>query len=260
MKFTPERLQQELSTIIDPFFAEQLASSYIEMMQRFYSGDWKPSELDGGQFCEAISRAFYQIDTGTILNDLPGKVIDQIKNKSISHKFSGTDRNHFCSVVDIVYRFRNQRGIAHISPTHNANHMDAMFVIANVKWMFAEFLRLAWNKDRNEVAEIIESIIRLEHPLICEIDGHLLVLSTSLSAADEILMLLQHSMPGSVSRAELKESILKDQSTISRAIIRLISEKKILANSAGDLVVTPLGQRYVHEEIIPRLASNNRKK
>jgi hypothetical protein len=73
-------------------------------------------------------------------------------------------------------------------------------------------------------------------------------------------MLLQHSLPGRVSRAELKVSILKDQSTISKAITRLISEKKILANAAGDLMVTPLGQKYVHEEIIPRLASSNGKK
>lgn len=257
MKITPEKLQQDLAAIIDPFFARQLVTSYIEMMQRYYVGDWKPSELDGGQFCEAVVRALHQIDTGTVFNDLPQKVIDQLKNKSISHKLSWTDRSHFCSVVEITYKFRNQRGIAHISPTHNANHLDAMLVIANVKWMFAEFLRLAWNKDRNEVASIIESIIQLEHPLIHELDGQPLVLATQLNAAEEVLVLLQHSLCGSLTRSELKQAIRKDQSTLSRAINRLDDERKIRFNTTGDIVLTPLGRKQVYENIIPKLNSSN---
>lgn len=261
MKITPEKLKQELSTIIDPFLAVQLVTSYLDMMQRFYVGDWKPSELDGGQFSEAVGRAVYQVDTGIYTDRmLPGDIVRELKNNSISHNLSSKDRNHFCQVLQNTYGFRNNRGVAHISPIYNANHSDAMLVVANVKWMFAEFLFLAWNKDRNEGAAIIESIIRLEHPLICEIDGRLLVLSTSLNTADEILMLLQHSFPGSVSRAELKVSILKDQSTISKAITRLTFEKKVATNIAGEIVVTPLGQKYVHEEIVPKLVSSNGKK
>src|SRR5260370_21351256 len=261
MKISSERLKQDLSIIIDPFLAGQLVSSYTEMMQRFYAGDWKPSELDGGTFGEAVGRDVYQVDLGIYTDRLlPGEVVRELKNNSISHNLPFKDRNHFCQILQNTYGFRNNRGVAHISSTYNANHSDVMLVVANVKWMFAEFLFLAWNKDRKEVDAIIESIIGLEHTLICEIDGRLVVLATSLSAADEILMLLQHSMTGSIPRAELKESILKDQSTISRAISRLISEKKAWTNTTGDIVVTPLGQKYVHEEIIPRLASSNGKK
>lgn len=54
MKFTSERLKQELSTIIDPFFAGQLVDSYVEMMQRFYAGDWKPSELDSTSIAQVF--------------------------------------------------------------------------------------------------------------------------------------------------------------------------------------------------------------
>lgn len=260
MKITPERIQQDLAAVVDPFFAKQLVTSYIEMMQRYYAGDWKPSELDGGQFCEAVVRAMHQIDTGTILNDLPHKIIDRLRNKLISHNFSWTDRNHFCLIVEITYKFRNQRGIAHISPTHNANHLDAMLVIANVKWMFAEFLRLAWNKDRNEVASIIEAIIQLEHPLIHEVDGQPLVLTTVLNTAEEMLVLLQHSLNGSLTRSELKQAVHKDPSTISKAINRLDDEKKLRFNTAGDILITPLGRKQVYEEILPKLTSSNEKK
>lgn len=261
MKITSERLKQELSTIVDPFLARQLVTSYTEMMQRFYAGDWKPSELDGGQFSEAVGRALYQVDTG-IFSDrlLPNMVVKELKNNSIKHNLQSKDRDHFGLILQTTYNFRNNRGVAHISPIYNANHSDAMLVVANVKWMFAEFLFLAWNKDRKEVAAIIESIIRLEHPLIYELDGRSLVLTTSLSTTEEILMLLQHSMTGGTTRTELKQSILKDQSTINKAISRLIAEKKVWTNTAGDIVVTPLGQKYVHEEIIPKLTSNNGRK
>jgi hypothetical protein len=132
-----------------------------------------------------------------------------------------------------------------------------MLVVANVKWMFAEFLLLVWSKDRSEVAATIESIIQLEHPLIYEVDGQPLVLSTQLSATEETLVLLQHSLNGSMTRSELKQAIRKDQSTISKAINRLDDERKICFSTAGDIIITPLGRKQVYEVIIPKLNSNN---
>jgi len=261
MKMTSERLKQELSTIVAPFLAGQLVSSYTEMMQRFYAGDWKPSELDGGQFGEAVGRAVYQVDTGIytdrlLVNDL----LKELRSNSISHSLTWKDRSLFCQILQATYGFRNNRGVAHISPTYTANHLDAMLVVANVKWMFAEFLRLAWKKDRSEIAVTIESIIQLEHPLIHELDGQPLLLTTSLSGAEEILVLLQHSLDGSRPKIELKQAIRKDASTFSRAMSRLTDERKVRLNTTGNVVITPLGRKQVYEDILPKLPSSNGKK
>lgn len=159
MKIAPEYLKRELAAIIDHFLAEQLINSYINMQQRYYDGDWKPAELDGGQFCEAVARALYQVDSGIVRNDLlSGDISNFLKSKKESHILEEKDRVHFCRVLETTYKFRNDRGVAHISPFHDANLLDATLIIATVKWMFGEFLRLAWKKDRNEAVAIIESI------------------------------------------------------------------------------------------------------
>lgn len=261
MKISPEQLKHELAAIIDPFLAEQLINSYINMQQRYSAGDWKPAELDGGQFCEAVARALYQFDSGIVRNDLlPGDISELLKSKKDPHKLEAKDRDHFCRVLQTTYKFRNDRGVAHISPVHDANLLDATLIMATVKWMFGEFLRLAWNKDRNEVVALIESIVQLEHPLIHEWAGQPLVLSDALTASEEILVLLQHSQSGSYTKGELKQYIYKDPSTVSNAISRLRANKEVRVNNAGDVVITPLGTNHVHDTIMPKLLTRDGKK
>lgn len=262
MKITPEQLQQDLSAVIDPALAKQLVESYTQMRQRYYAGDWQPSELNGGgQFCEAMARALYQVDTGIVDHShLPNDIVNQLKSRTppAPHRLDYKDRDHFCRVLQTTYKFRSDRGVAHVSSTYTANHLDATLIIATVKWMFAEFLRLAWKRDRSEVVAIIEAIIQLEHPLIHEHESKPLILSNLLSTPEEVLVLLQHAMSGSLTRSELKEAInYKDQSTVNKAITRLIAEKEVRLSNGGEVVITPLGQKRVHEEILPKLTVAN---
>ena len=263
MEITPELLKQDIAVFVDSSLASQLVDSYLKMQQRYYAGDWQPSELDGGQFCEAMARALYQLDTRTMTTSLPGDIIGFLRSKSppSPHLIVETKhREHFCRVLQTTYKFRSDRGVAHISDTYTANQMDARLVIANVKWMFAEFLRLAWKKDQNEIVTIIESIIQLEHPLIHELDGKPLVLTNQLTASEEALVLLQHAMSGRLTRSDLRDAIHKNQSTINKAITQLSENKEVRISDAGEIVITYLGQKRLHEEIFPKLASLNEKK
>ncbi len=253
MKMTPDQLMREIATIVDTTFAQEIIDSYLEMQQRYHAGDWMPAELDGGKFCEAVARAYYQLDTGTITHkDLPGDIIKSLHDKvkvPPTHKLPLKDRDHFCRVLETTYKFRSDRGVAHVSATYNANHLDATFVIANVKWLFAEFLRLGWKKDRNEVAEIIEAIVQLEHPLIHELDGRPLVLSNSFNAAEEMLVLLQHSPGGCLTRTHLKDYHQKSTSAVNKAINDLCVSRDIRLNGLGDVFITPLGEKHIREVI-----------
>jgi hypothetical protein len=256
-------LETDLTVIIGSALAKQLVSTYVEMQQRYFSGDWKPAELDGGQFCEAVARALYQVDTGTPTTELPGKVSDYLLDKVKTpgtHQLDRKERDHFCRVLQTTYKFRSDRGVAHISPTHNANYADASLIVMSVKWMFAEFLRLAWNSDRNKVAAIIEAITQLEHPLVHELDGKPLVLSSALSAPEEALVLLSRSSAGQLTRDELKSYVRNTPNAISTAISRLISSRDVRVSDAGEIVITPSGERRVREVIIPKLDSNSASK
>jgi hypothetical protein len=245
---TPEQLKREIAVLVDATFAEMIVNSYLEMQQRYYAGDWGPAELDGGKFCESVARAVYQLDSGAVIDWLPGVVVSRLQDKGIPHKLDAKQRDHFCRVLQTTYKFRNDRGVAHVSPTYNANHLDATLVVTTVKWMFAEFLRLAWNKDPNEVATIIEAIIQLEHPLIHELDGRPLVLSNKFTTPEEVLVLLQNSPGGCLTRTQLKDYVRKSASAVNKAINELCEDRYIRLNG-GDVYILPPGVQHIREII-----------
>lgn len=260
MKKTAYQLIQDLSRIVDGHFAKSIVESYVEMQQRFLAGDWQPAELDAGRFCEAMSRALLQLDTGKIDNNkLPGKVRDSLLNKHIPHKVSYRDRKHLTQVIRTVYGFRSDRGAVHISAEYTANYMDSMLVLHSSKWLFAEFLRLAWNQDRAIIAETIAQLVQLEHSIIHELDGQPLVLARDIPATDEVLLLLFHAENNCLSRSEIKEYAAGQKTNnVNVAISRLLKRKDIrpLSNKS-QVTLTPNGQKRILEKLLPRIGASN---
>lgn len=256
MKLSPKQLIQELSAVVDPTFAKAVVESYGEMQQRFLGGDWKPAELDGGRLCEAVSRCLLQLDRNVVTHtDLPGAIRDVLLSKKHSHNLAEKDRYHISKVIEVVYKFRSDRGAVHISPEYTANYMDSMLVIHAGKWMLAEFLRLAWNQDRKIVAETIAQLVQLEHSLIHELDGKPLVLSRGIKAPEEVLLLLNHATNNRLSKDELcAQAPLQKPNTIKTAINRLIISKDIRLVTGEEVALTPNGQKRVMEDILPKFS------
>jgi hypothetical protein len=256
MAFSRELVERELAAVVDAALAEQVCRAYVAMQQRYFAGDWGPAELDGGQFCEAAARAMYQLDTNCTTTDLPGKIAEYLLDKGKTpgpHNLDKKDRDHFCRVLQTTYKFRNDRGVAHISSKYTSNHADATLIVACVKWMFAEFLRLGWNSDRDQVGEVIEAIVQLEHPLIHELDGKPLVLTTKLSAPEEILVVLSRSEDARLTRDQIKACVKKSNSAVSTAISRLIVSREVRESEGKEIVLTSLGERRVREDILPKV-------
>jgi hypothetical protein len=257
MALSAKQLATELGTIVDPNFGAAIVDSYVEMQQRFFAGDWQPAELDGGRLCEAISRALYQLDSGYVNHtELPGRLCDWLEdfNHNRNHNLHEGDRRHFCKAIRLVYKLRSDRGAVHISADYTANEMDAILMLHAGKWMFAEFLRIAWDKDRNVIAEAIADIIQLEHPLIHELNGTPLILDHTVSAPEEALLLLNHAPGHKLQKDELmRQAKNNSDSSLAVAISRLTKSNEIRATGApGELAITPSGQKRVIEKIIPK--------
>jgi len=256
MTLTAPQLIIELSTIVDPSLARAAVESYVEMQQRFLAGDWKPTELDGGRLCEAIARCIHQLDTGSATHSkLPGKICERLEDETpgVTHNLNVKDRHHIAKALGIVYKFRSDRGAVHISPTYTANELDSVLVLHVGKWIFAEFLRLAWNKDRQVIAEAISRIVQLEHSLVHELDGKPLVLAKGISAPEEILLLLNHAPGNRLTREALREQAANQKpQNITVAISRLIKDKEIRPSSSDEVALTPVGQARVIKEVIPK--------
>lgn len=257
MKFTPQQLITDLSTVVDASLATAVVESYIEMEQRFLAGDWGPAELNGGRLCEAVSRCLLQLDTGKVSHSkLPGEIRDKVLlDETLAHKFKPKQRRHIAKVIEVVYKFRSDRGAVHISPEYTANYMDSMFIVHSGKWIFAELLNLAWNQDRKVVAHLIEQIIQLEHSLIHELDGKPLVLAQGIPAPDEMLLLLNHASGNRLTRSDLKLYAHQKPANMNTAITRKIKAKEVRA-IGDEIVLTPSGQKRVREEILPKWSQN----
>lgn len=264
MKLTPAQLITELSKKIDADLARIAIESYVEMQNRFLIADWKPSELNGGTLCEAISRCLYQLDTGKVAKKSVSQVRDYLldtKNGSPisppnSHNLVMKDRKHISKAIEIAYKFRSDRGVAHISTEHIANMMDSMLITHLGKWILAEFLRIVWQKDIKVIEETVAYLVQLEHSLIHELDGKPFVLATNITAKEEVLLLLNHAPTNCLSREKLKEQapLLSPQS-ISGAIAKLKESREIRFTDNNEVSITPSGSKKVLEEIMPKLSA-----
>jgi hypothetical protein len=261
MSLNVQDLKAELGKIIDTDLARIAVDSYIETQNRFLIGDWKPSELNGGALCEAVSRCLYQLDTGRVTHK---KSVSEIREylldaKAVNpHKLSSKDRRHISNAIEIAYKFRSDRGVAHISKDYDANLMDSMLLVHLGKWIFAEFLRLAWNKDRNVIAEIIARLVQIDHALIHELDGTPLVLATNLTAQEEILILLNHATDNRLSRSAIKAQAPHLSPQQISGAVSLMEKKfrQVRPTQGGELALTPNGSKRILEEIIPKININ----
>jgi len=252
-------LRTQLGLIVDPDLARLAVDSYVEMQNRFLIGDWKPSELNGGALCEAISRCLYQLDTDRVSHKKSvGEVRAYLLDKKAvnPHKLKAKDRKHISEAIELAYNFRSDRGVAHISHEHDANLMDSMLIVHMGKWIFAEFLRLGWNKDRNVIAETISRLVQIDHALIHELDGVPLVLANNLTAQEEILMLLNHAADNRLSRTAIKSQAPHLSPQQVNGAISLMENKtrQIRPTQGGEIALTPNGSKRVLEEIVPKIS------
>ena len=111
------------------------------------------------------------------------------------------------------------------------------------KWLFAEFLRIAWKQDRNVIAQVIDRIVQLEHSLIHELDGKPLVLAKGIPAPEEVLLLLNHATGNRLPRSAIREQAANQKSaTVNAAIVRLIKTKEVRQAEGDEIALTPRGQ------------------
>lgn len=259
MNVSTATLISDLSAVIDPTLAKQVVESYVEMERRFLAGDWQPAELNGGRFCEAVSRCVHQLDIGTVTHaHSPGDVRKALldNGNGRTHVLNPRERIHIAKAIEMVYGFRSDRGAVHLSKDYSANQMDSVLVLHASKWVFAELLRLTLTQDEKALAEMIAQLVQLEHSIIHVLDGKPMVLVPDIPASEEVLLLLANADSKRRSRAELRDlSPLQKPDTVNAAVKRLIAKKDVRVADNGDIALTPNGKKKLIEVIMPKLAA-----
>ncbi len=252
-----DSLLKQLSQPLDPVLTRLLLKEFIDIERRFVLGDWEPTTLDGGQFAEIASRIIYHIDSGNLNRkkelDACLKYVEDDANKHDSPK--RRTALHLCKVLRTIYKLRSQRGAVHIDPDYSANELDSTLIVAIVRWVMAETLRVFWTGSSSDVAKAIREIVRFEVPAILTIDGRPLVLRTDCTVEEEILLLLHNVGEEGMSRSELGKAIPKSAPAVTNSLNQLCSpaRREVLRRQDGSYVLTPNGVKRVKEKLAMKL-------
>lgn len=250
-------LMSQLAPPLDAQLAQDLVDEFVSQGRRFIQGDWEPSQLDGGQFCEILARIIYHQDSGNLNAGRKFEdCIAYIENDQVTHHINPRhDAIHLAKVIKTIYKFRSQRGAIHISPNYKPNHMDSKVVADMVHWAFAETLRIFWNGDREQVAKAIRELLHFDVPAIGKFEDVLRVQRTDLSVAEEILVLLHYAGEAGFSRKELGKYVMHDPPRITEALKSLTSasSRQVILVTSGRYRLTDLGSKYLRERLSDKL-------
>jgi len=252
-----KRLLAEISPPLDHLLATQLLDEFISAEKRFIQRDWEPAELDGGQFCEILSRILYHQDSGTLNHNKAFEdCCNYLENNQVSHAIQPRQTClHLMRVLKTIYKFRSQRGAVHISPSYTPNHMDSKLIIEAVRWAMSESLRIFWRGDRETVAKTIRELLQFDVPCVGQFGQALLVQRTDLSADEEVLIMLHYAGEQGFSRAELGRAVRTSPASVTRAIQKLESNtfRQIIKLPSGNYCLTDLGSKRIREHLAHKL-------
>jgi len=237
--------------------AEQLLDEFVSMERRFIQRDWEPAELDGGQFAEILARVLYIMDSG---NENRAKPFDEcakyIDNEGVAHAITPRqDTLLLIKMLRVIYKFRSQRGAVHISPTYEANAMDAKVLIECVRWCMNETMRLFWQGDREKAAKAIREILQFDVPCVGVWNDVIMVQRTDLEKDEEVLVLLHFAGERGFTREELQRYARFSPRSLGRALDDLVASERreVVLLGNGKYRLTDVGSKRVREELADKL-------
>jgi hypothetical protein len=212
--------------------ADEVLQGYEEAKRRFYLGDHRPTEVEGGRFCEAVTRVLEHELLGRYTP--LGKTLPSLNDKRLSSFFSAQGkpdglRVHLPKALYFIYGIRNQRDVAHLGDGIDPNIQDATLVVGTLDWMMAELVRVFHTVSPDEAHAIITDLVTREVPVVEEIDGQP-VCSKDLGVGDQILVFLYRAgRDAGLDLKELKRQMRQnDQSNLNKAVRRLDTKNLVL--------------------------------
>jgi hypothetical protein len=253
-------LIKELSPPLDNALTVLLVDEFISLERRYIQRDWEPAQLDGGQFCEVLARIVYHQDSGNLSPakqfDDCASYVEDVKGQNNHGMLPRHDALHIIKVLRTAYKFRSRRGGVHISPTYKPNHMDSRAIMENVRWAFAETLRLFWkSSDREQVAKAIRELLQFDVPCIGKFEDVIMVQRTDLSAEEELLVLLHYAGEQGFTRTELGKYAMVSQSSVTLALSKLTdaSSREVTQLSNKKYRLTDLGSKRIRDKMPDKL-------
>jgi len=248
-----DTVKNQLNQSYPKELVNSLLDSYKEAVENFNLSKLRPSEVEGGRFCETVIRILQYKTTGTYTSiGTPIKNLDAEINKLANlpkADFSESIRLHIPRTTRVIYDIRSKRDSVHLGNI-NPNLMDATLVLNCCKWILAELFRMELKIPANEAQKTIDYLIEKKIPIIQDFDGFLVTLNPSLSARDRILVLLYYRSKEGATREELSLWLppkMKNQLTAN--LHRLQYDKNFIYRDKTRIYITRAGEKFTEDNI-----------
>jgi hypothetical protein len=186
-------------------FRGRLLKAHRGLKAAFVEGNFDACGLRAGRFCEVLLRFLQNELTGTFTpfgTKIPNfKIAAEALAQVPSGKGSDGIRILVPRALLFLYTLRNKRGIGHEGSDIDANQIDASAAVRIADWCMCEIIREYHTLSLEEAQALCDAIMAREFPLVWQVFGKKRVLNTSLSYADQVLLLL-YSDPSSAVPAE----------------------------------------------------------
>lgn len=259
MKLDPKTLLAGIPAgLRDPLFEEYrvIASNYAEHR-------WGPSELTGGRFSEVVYTILDGAVSGTFAaapskpSNMRNACLDLEKKPNIGKPGDRSIRVLIPRTLLTLYEVRNNRNVGHVGGDVDPNLMDATVVFSLASWVLAELVRIYHSVSTAEAQEAVDALSERKLPLVWSPDGDLKrVLDTSLSAADQTLLILHQTLAW-MAEPDLFKSVEYSNATVYRSKVlgKLHKDRMIEHDKLGKRArISPKGSGYVEKEIVaPRM-------
>lgn len=235
--------------------AAALGSEYVRMESRFARGDWRPAELNGGRFAEAVLRYLEWRSTGGSFTPIGIQLNRQGILNAVLNNTSLPDglRFHVSKCCEIMMDVRNKRDVAHLGHAISVDEMDARLVMRMASWTLAEIIREESGISPSNAQGIIDRLSSVSLPLVEEIGGDLIVLRTDLSAKEKALVVLYHRYPAPLDIGALRQATRYSNSTRFRSILREQAKEALVHVKDDSVFLTKKGIAWVEKNVDLRL-------
>lgn len=247
-------IQRGLESKLPKRLVEELLESYEEVKINFYIGKYRPNEVEGGRFSEAVFRILEFVTKNGVFIPLGRKIINfeqECENLRKLRQGSHPDsiRLYIPRSIRVIYDIRNNRDAAHLGDEIDPNIQDASIVVAICDWVMAELIRLYHNVSPDEAYRIITEIVSKKVPALQEIENKMKTLNPSFNAEERILIVLYHRESRGANRNELSKSLKPSQrGNILRTLKSLeYNEDLIVSLDDGNFRITRRGEIEVEK-------------
>jgi len=215
------------------------------MSKLYIQNDLRPSELNAGDFIEAVVRILQWLATGKytpLRRSLPA-MPTWVENMEKSSLNDGL-RIVVPKLINAMYSVRSRRGVSHIAGEVSANKVDAMLLLTNSRWVLAEFVRLYHRvADHDEAQRAVDLLALAETPIIEDFDGTSRVITgKTLPIPSQLLLLLMNSPGSELAFEDMLASIKGRSAAIKQAARRLDTRNLVHIFDDQRIRLTGLGR------------------